>query len=292
MGLTTGDWVSIGVSIIALLGVMYSTHRTIKSNNSNSKDRLDSEKKMKYFEIDQNIMASARIEWVQSVRNEAKEFIIMCYKTIELFNKTKEIPETSEQMKRIMYNLILYFGPDSVTSKEDDIIFDKKKKRIDFKNQSKEKLLDHNRENNDELNNWIVSFIQSMSENINDYITNNGYDEDIDQENLVIHSIYAENIAIIIQESGNDIDIYPEKIKEYEKNFNISSLVPYEYSEDVNPSELELEQVLLDVQNIEIRKEEAIREKKEALDQRILDFVQVMRIYIKVEWKNISKKRI
>lgn len=45
MGLTTGDWVSIGVSIIALLGVMYSTHRTIKSNNSNSKDRLDSEKK-------------------------------------------------------------------------------------------------------------------------------------------------------------------------------------------------------------------------------------------------------
>lgn len=245
---------------------------------------------MKYFEIDQNIMASARIEWVQSVRNEAKEFIIMCYKTIELFNKTKEIPETSEQMKRTMYNLILYFGPDSVTSKEDDIIFDKKKKRIDFKNQSKEKLLDHNRENNDELNNWIVSFIQSMSENINDYITNNGYDEDIDQENLVIHSIYAENIAFIIQESGNDIDIYPEKIKEYEKNFNISSLVPYEYSEDVNPSELE--QVLLDVQNIEIRKEEAIREKKEALDQRILDFVQVMRIYIKVEWKNISKKRI
>ncbi|MGK9541671.1 hypothetical protein O6449_24380, partial [Salmonella enterica subsp. enterica] len=85
----------------------------------------------------------------------------------------------------------------------------------------------------------------------------------------------------IIQESCNDIDIYSEKIKEYEKQFDISKLIPYEYSEDVDPSELKLEQVLLDVQNIERRKEEA-------LDQGLLDFVQVMRSYIKVEWKNIS----
>ena len=74
-----------------------------------------------------------------------------------------------------------------------------------------------------------------------------------------------------------------KKIKEYEKQFDISKLIPYEYSEDVDPSELKLEQVLLDVQNIERRKEEA-------LDQGLLDFVQVMRSYIKVEWKNISKK--
>lgn len=42
----------------------------------------------------------------------------------------------------------------------------------------------------------------------------------------------------IIQESYNDIDIYSEKIKEYEKQFDISKLIPYEYSEDVDPSEL------------------------------------------------------
>jgi hypothetical protein len=66
----------------------------------------------------------------------------------------------------------------------------------------------------------------------------------------------------IIQESYNNIDIYSEKIKEYEKQFDISKLIPYEYSEDVDPSELKLEQVLLDVQNIERRKEEAIREKR------------------------------
>lgn len=124
---------------------------------------------------------------------------------------------------------------------------------------------------------------KSISIYNNDYITNNGYDGDIDQENLVIDSICTHNIAGIIQESCNDIDIYSEKIKEYEKQFDISKLIPYEYSEDVDPSELKLEQVLLDVQNIERRKEEA-------LGQGLLDFVQVMRSYIKVEWKNISKK--
>lgn len=119
---TTGDVIAIVVAIIALTGVIISTvytnYTTNKINKSNEKQQSDLQQK----NIDANLVANARIEWIQNVRRTTAELISQYFLIINTVDEeilTEALLKTKEKTEL----LILYFGPD--TKKEKNIYNEK-----------------------------------------------------------------------------------------------------------------------------------------------------------------------
>lgn len=292
--LTTGDIASIGTSVVALLGVIISTIITVKSNKKNNIQRIDFEerqqsnnqdfeKKMQLIQIDKNIMANARIEWIQSVRQESKNFITEFYKNMEQCKLDRKIQQPSEEFRKSMYNLILYFGPDSSMNTEHDIKFDVTSKRIIFKNDKSCILMKQDRRNNDGLNNWIVGVITRLNESLASYMRYNGYlDYGIISKNLYLHSEYIEDQKSL--DCGELTDRQFEAIyaNKYTEEYDEYSHLPTYVSLN------NMEQYLGKLQSAEKHKQFKNNAFSENTEKNIADFTKIIRIYLKVEWKNIS----
>ncbi|CCO11588.2 hypothetical protein BN424_2148 [Carnobacterium maltaromaticum LMA28] len=141
---------------IALFGVFVSITGSYITNERITKKSLDVQKKLAKENINANLVAKARIEWIQSVREESASFITLCsqllnYSSITKINLTSnEVTSSSitlawEDMtappktaideeelpleRELLLNeialkanlLIIYFGPDD-SGKNDDII--------------------------------------------------------------------------------------------------------------------------------------------------------------------------
>lgn len=292
-GLSTGDWTSIIVSVVALLGVIISTVVTVFSNKKIAKSRTTFEeeqnnkieqfqKEMKYFEIDKNIMANARIEWIQSVRNESKDFIINFYSDMEHARTTKNGSYPSEEFKKSMYNLIMYLGPDSLKIKENNIYFDIVKKEICYRLNNQKDLVDYSRVNNDEINNLIVGLIKALNENLCDYMSTRGYNDDT----LRIKNLFDEYEQDLMElEDGNEN--MPNELFEM-KYANRFSIDVDEFDNIIYVPLTQIGSYLQDIQREEQEKKKKNKDNRDKIDKEILNFVEVMRTYLKIEWKNVS----
>lgn len=111
------EWASI-TGIIAIVGFGYTCY--------NNKQILKQQEKANKENFEGNIVAKARIEWIQEVRKRSVDFIASCYELIEYKKQRKQ---TNEQIIRLSNKvesnatlLILYFGPDHSKNEDNEFI--------------------------------------------------------------------------------------------------------------------------------------------------------------------------
>lgn len=71
---------NLTLAIIALIGVLISLYLTHSSNEKINESNNALQQKIKNDEIDANLKASARIEWIQEVRKKKAKLIALCYR--------------------------------------------------------------------------------------------------------------------------------------------------------------------------------------------------------------------
>lgn len=210
---STGDVIAIVVSIIAFVGVIISTIITNITTKRISKSNEELQYILNQRNIDANLVASARIEWIQKVRNTTAELISQYFLIINTLDKGV-LTEALLKAKEKTELLILYFGPED--EKEEDINL-------------------YNNENNSGKNRYIVEFLVELYsktdiyykdvmsdklirletirkrrlENLSDHLIDWDYEEIETDEGEIIHN----RIPILEEEYGEEINKLDEKIR-------------------------------------------------------------------------------
>ena len=129
---SVGEYVAIGVAVLATVASIcigfYTNHvnkkinqkvidanEKINQNVINANEKINqsvivANEKINAANIDANIVAKARIEWIQSVRKSTAEFLDVCHAYINLGTSSTEKTLNAVLEKKILF--ILYFGPD------------------------------------------------------------------------------------------------------------------------------------------------------------------------------------
>lgn len=141
-----GDIVAIVVAIIAFIGVLISTYTTNKTTKRINESNNKLQEKWNQKNIDANLIASARIEWIQKVRNLSAELLSL-YFSILNYEDADKIQVTFSNTIEKTELLILYFGhEDNVNADESCLL---------------------NKETNAGKNEQIVQFVISLSQKFN-----------------------------------------------------------------------------------------------------------------------------
>ena len=142
-GLTNAEKVVVISAFISISGVIL----TVFMNSRQSNKQIESEKNINQKNIDANIKAKARIEWIQNVRKASAELISVYYEILRVEDKGVLLNKIIESKEKTEL-LILYFGPDK--QKEED----------------REPL---NKNSNEGKNDEIVTFLSGLNEKFNEY---------------------------------------------------------------------------------------------------------------------------
>lgn len=171
---TSGNIIAIAVAIISILGSIFVAWRSeknareiSKSNNEIQKkindknialqekwnhETLQFQEKINQANIDANLIASARIEWIQKVRNVSAELLSLYFSMLNSKDAEKIQIAFNNSIEKTEL-LVLYFGHED--NKE--------------KNEELNMLL--NKESNVGKNELIVSFAINLSQKFNKYNT-------------------------------------------------------------------------------------------------------------------------
>ncbi|MEG0256443.1 MULTISPECIES: hypothetical protein [Lactobacillales] len=283
---TPGNIVSLSVAIIAALAVVYNVWKTgkinteINNNNNEFKEKIENnnkeiEKEMKISNqefqeklnktnIDANITAKARIEWIRSVRIAASELITAYNMSlIDYKNGSNEFLDKRNKIQLKTNLLIMYFGNDSDYGKGGTkISYNKENSKIFIKNEIKNKML--NLKSNEGKNDLIVDFLNVLKETFDLYIKKSPYMDQSDlqkSENSLMIDIGRNENELIMDEDGKVITpqvqtrVYDEEIK--------------------NKLEEELSSIQKDLNFLNIPNE---------LSEELKFLINVLRIYLKIEW--------
>lgn len=108
------EWWNLWVPFIGTLAGIYVNYRISKKNSEESKVFQDNQrtfqKEMTQKQIDANLKAKARIEWIQEVRKLVSEYLVVIHKVGELLFLLKENNIQKEQSIRKNQNAL---GKDS-----------------------------------------------------------------------------------------------------------------------------------------------------------------------------------
>ncbi len=140
---TSGNIIAIFVALISILGSIFVAWRSeknskeiSKSNNETQRkindenlalkekwniETLQFQQKINQSNIDANLIATARIDWIQNVRKITAELITLINKCLTPLNK-EVILEVTLQAKEKIELLILYFGNESIENTESRIL--------------------------------------------------------------------------------------------------------------------------------------------------------------------------
>lgn len=118
---STIEWLTLVVAIAAVIVSLIS----IKKQNTTAKAINEAENQRTKALIDANLTATARIEWIQNVRQATTELVTACYKYMNADPKEENKYFEIIQEKKLLF--ILYFGPDKKDDSDSTIdLFDKK----------------------------------------------------------------------------------------------------------------------------------------------------------------------
>lgn len=109
--ISVGDIIAIIVAMISLVGVIITTVMTNKTTKKINKENIELQDKWNQKNIDANLIAQARIEWIQNVRKVTSELLTHYFSMINsenLENIDQELLVSQEKNEL----LILYFGND------------------------------------------------------------------------------------------------------------------------------------------------------------------------------------
>lgn len=107
-----GDIIAIIVAVVSLIGVIVSTILTNKTTKKISRDNAILQEKWNQKNIDASLTASARIEWIQNVRNATAELLGYYFDILNTADSTK-IEEALINSQQKTELLALYFGPEN-----------------------------------------------------------------------------------------------------------------------------------------------------------------------------------
>lgn len=237
--ITAAQWVTIIVAfvspIIALIGVVYTNHTT---------------KKMTQKNIDANLIAKARIEWIQNVRNTTAGLISTYYLMLNESDPNESLKLYINAQEKLEL-LILYFGPEK--DKEKPIkttpnIFDEK--------------------TNDGKNDLIVRYLISLSSDFREHY------KSIQQniENNLNKKL--ENASQRMSENITGIE-YQEDVK-----IDGQTYTNTEYSYEAE-AEKQYNNILYSLHHM--KKIQSIYEEK------LMNLRTIIRIYLKLEWSKAKK---
>nr|WP_295683791.1 hypothetical protein [uncultured Lachnoclostridium sp.] len=144
--INTGDIIAIIVAIVSFVGIIITTiltNRTTKKiNESNSK----LQEKWNQKNIDASLIANARIEWIQKVRNTTAELVALYFEALNVVDKDILLDTVVKAQEKTEL-LILFFGHEE---KGNNLV------TIDMCSTEK----------NDNKNNQIVKFLSSLSKKL------------------------------------------------------------------------------------------------------------------------------
>ena len=110
--LSMGNIIAIIVAVISLTGVIISTVWTNRTTKKINKDNAELQEKWNQKNIDANLIAQARIEWIQNVRKTTSELLVHYFAMLNLAN-IKNINQELINSQEKNELLILYFGNDT-----------------------------------------------------------------------------------------------------------------------------------------------------------------------------------
>lgn len=162
-------------ALIALIGVIISVIGSSVSNYCINKlvnnKNLDAQKEISERNIDVNLKAKARIEWIQSVRIAASELI--SFYSVSLLYKVDNVSEFMEKRNEIQLKtniLIMYFGNDSKINNlnQKEIFFREKDFHLEVSDKKREQLLDL--KSNEGKNDSLVRYLRVLKEYYDFYV--------------------------------------------------------------------------------------------------------------------------
>ncbi|WP_028830134.1 hypothetical protein [Proteocatella sphenisci] len=154
---STGDIIAVFVSIISLLGVIISTTVTNLTTKKISESNEKSQEKLNQKNIEANLIAKARIEWIQKVRNTTAELLALYFKVINTVDKEHLLEYVIKAQEKTEL-LILYFGHEEQNGMDQPVDL-------------------HFHKNNINKNNSIVEFLSILSNKIYRYYESVKLDE-------------------------------------------------------------------------------------------------------------------
>jgi hypothetical protein len=261
-GLSTGDLVAIIVAIISLIGVIATTIYTnittkkINTENNRFQQNMDEsskelQKSLNQKDIDADLKAKARIEWIQKVRGTTAELSALYFRILNEKDKEKLLDIYTESQEKNGL-LILFFGHENKVKPE---------------NKTTEEIL-FNPDSNDNKNDMVVKFLSDLSNNY--YVF---YRKVIDDTLDRLEDIRK----MRLNELYNNATDFEEYI-EYDPDGN-------EYCNKIPIPSLEDEKSHQEaVNNI---REYAEFSKK--LENGIVYLRDIMRIYLKIEWNKAKE---
>lgn len=192
--INTGDVIAIIVAVISLIGVVISTLMTNRTTKKINKENSRLQEKWNQKNIDANLIAQARIEWIQNVRKTTSELLVHYFSMINLRNLENIDQELLDSQEKNEL-LILYFGNDSIE-----------------RNYPRERLLFE--ENNEGKNNLIVELLEELAREFCNFykdVKNQRYEhlEKALEEarEKMYHNVTFEEIGMEFTDEGVDIPI-------------------------------------------------------------------------------------
>lgn len=130
--------------------------------DQNSK-RAQFEESIAKREIDANIRAKARIQWIENVRVKYTEYISSIYVIINSQNNRNR-SKLIEELNKNMILLTLYFGNDGDRIDTEKMIVSKQNNGIGISDSAYKAI--HNNKDNSNKNDFIVEYIQALTKTI------------------------------------------------------------------------------------------------------------------------------
>lgn len=229
---------SLIVSIINLIYNCFQAKTNKKFQKKITNIIQDKEDQRTKMQIDANIVLSARVEWIQSVRNIAAEFITALNNFI--ISEDDVTRKQNLELIRTKSNLlILYFGPDEHSDTVVDLF---------------------NPTSNVSKNENIVEFIKNISGNASGYFFREATIETYLDFISPCHNCKASS------------DIY--------ENCNII---------DTSMSEDEIKKCCNEHIGYYLARIKTLRQENQKFRDDIQRFTEIMRIYLKLEWKRAKE---
>ncbi|MEG0459654.1 MAG: hypothetical protein RR494_12635 [Vagococcus sp.] len=223
-------------------------------------------------QIDADLIAKARIKWIQDVRFESINVItnLKNVSNISSSKKTDEMLESIYKVEKSLYRVLLFFGDDSENSQEMSGRVTLKKRES---NKNCNQIIVHN------INN-IIGIIQSKIQII----------EEKEKKSSIKSTLQAQKIYFMNEET--EVSIFLEDLEKYEKlgiNMEAFSYIDYD-----DTREIIIEKINKKISSIE-KEESSLSLKINENDLNIMliteEFTNMIRDYLKIEWKIITKER-
>ena len=251
--ISMGDIIAIVVSIISLVGVIITTVMTNKTTKKINKDNLELQNKWNQKNIDANLIAQARIEWIQNVRKTTSELLTHYFSMINLGNLDNIDQELLDAQEKNEL-LILYFGNDNSQENANQNI--------------RERLL--YKENNIGKNDLLVKLLEDLAKRFS------GYSGDVKKGR---YKYLEEAIRQSRKEMYDNARFVEIGVQYTEDGDEIPITEPQYNDDDVNS-----------VQQFEIALQNE-KHKIELMQKDLILLRDAIRTYLKIEWEIAKKGR-